>query len=272
MHFPRRAEKLTRDLDRLRRQLPRRRAPVPSTPVGLAAAVGLDLDDWQRDYLENPAHRRILNITRQAGKSTVSAVSGLHDALTYPGALILIIAPSERQSLETFRKVSTMYAALGHVVPAESERKLGLELLNGSRLEALPGSERTTRGFSAPRRIIADEAARIPDELFVAVMPMLARSGGALDLLSTPNGRQGFFYDTWTAGNCAPWEIPATAIPHRIPPAFLEEQRRVMDDRHFRQEFMCEFLDVEDQVFSGELVDAASGHEVNDTGGFSWAS
>lgn len=272
MHFPRRAEKLTRDLDRLRRQLPRRRAPVPETPVRLAEAVGLDLDNWQVEYLTSPSARRILNVTRQAGKSTAAAVSGLHDALKHPGALILIIAPSERQSLETFRKVSNMYARLGHVVPAESERKLGLELLNGSRIEALPGSEKTTRGFSAPRRIIADEAARIPDELFSAVMPMLSRSGGALDLLSTPNGRQGFFYETWTAGDWPGWEVPATAIPNRISAEFLDEQRRLMDDRHFRQEYMCQFLDVADQVFSGELIDQASGHEVNDTGGFSWAS
>ncbi len=95
---------------------------------------------------------------------------------------------------------------------------------------------------------------------------------GALDLLSTPYGRQGFFYDTWTVGDWPGWEVPATAISHRIPPAFLEEQRRVMDDRHFRQEFMCEFLDVEDQVFSGELIDQASGHDVQPTGGFEWAS
>jgi len=278
MHFPRRAERLTRDLDRLRRKafaVPRSgasRQPVPETSVKLAEVVGLDLDDWQGEYLDSPSGRRILNICRQAGKSTVAAVSGLYDALVYPGSLVLIIAPSERQSLETFRKVAGIYHRLGYVVPAHSERKLGMELLNGSRIEALPGSEKTTRGFSAPRRIIADEASRIPDELYAGVLPMLARSGGSLDLLSTPAGKAGFFYETWTAGVWASWEVPATMIPHRIPPAFLEEQRRIMDERYFRQEFLCEFLDVEDAVFSGELIERATGHDVADTGGFEWTA
>lgn len=272
MHFPRRVENLTRQLDRLRAGIPHAPGPTPKGPLELAEAVGLELDDWQRDYLLSPANRRILNCTRQAGKSTVAAVDALSDALTAPGALILIIAPSERQSLETFRKVAGFYSLLGHPIPAGSDRKLGMELLNGSRIEALPGSEKTTRGFSAPRRIIADEASRIPGELFTGVLPMLARSSGALDLLSTPAGRQGFFYDGYNAGSWPVWEVPATAIPHRIPPAFLEEQRRVMDDRIFRQEFMCEFLDVEDAVFSGELIEAAAdaGHDVEQTGGFAW--
>ena len=43
-----------------------------------------------------------------------------------------------------------------------------------------------------------------------------------------------------------------------------------MDEWHFRQEFLCAFLEVEDAVFSADLIDAATGHEVQATGGFEW--
>jgi hypothetical protein len=91
-----------------------------------------------------------------------------------------------------------------------------------------------------------------------------------LDLLSTPAGKQGFFYESWESGEWDSWEVAATSIPHRIPPSFLEEQARIMDRRHFEQEFMCQFLDVEDAVFSSELIESATGHQVGYTGGFEW--
>ena len=44
----------------------------------------------------------ILNIGRQVGKSTVIAVLALHTCLYEPGSLVIVIAPSERQSQELF--------------------------------------------------------------------------------------------------------------------------------------------------------------------------
>jgi hypothetical protein len=260
---------LRKEVAQIRARLPGRPALVPDTPVELAAAVGIELDDWQAEYLECDHPRRLLNASRQSGKSTVAALDALHDALDVPGSLILIIAPSERQSLETFRKVGEFYNRLGHSVPADSERKLGMELLNGSRIEGLPGSEKTIRGFSAPRRVIMDEASRIEDETFTAVLPMLAIGGGAMDLLSTPAGKRGFFYNASQAGEWERWTIPATEVP-RITPEFLEEQRHLMGERWFLQEFMCEFLDTDDAVFATDLIENASGYEVAATGGFEW--
>ena len=85
-------------------------------------------------------------------------------------------------------------------MPADSYRKLGMELINGSRIEALPGTEKTIRGFSGVDLLIVDEAARVADELYYAVRPMLAVSGGRLMMLSTPFGKRGVFYEEWTGG------------------------------------------------------------------------
>jgi hypothetical protein len=196
------------------------------------------------------------------GKSTMAAVVALHRALYDPGSLVLILAPAERQAKELFSKVAGLYRYLGHGVPTESNRKLGVELGSGSRIEALPGTEKTIRGFSGVDVLILDEASRVADELYHAIRPMLAVSGGSMIMLSTPYGKRGVFFDEWTEG--AAWEryeVPATDVP-RISDEFLAEERRALPDRVFRQEYMCSFEETEDQVFSYEDVEAALSDEV----------
>ena len=60
----------------------------------------------------------------------------------------------------------------------------------------LPGKEANIRGFSASIFSIIDEAARVPDELYKTLRPMLTVANGDLWLLSTPWGKQGFFMRT----------------------------------------------------------------------------
>jgi hypothetical protein len=190
------------------------------------------------------------------------SVLALHKALVAPGSLILILAPAERQAKELFSKVVLSYRTLGHVIPTASYTKLGMELSNGSRIEALPGTEKTVRGFSGVDLLIVDEAARVADELYYAVRPMLAVSGGRLLMLSTPFGKRGVFYEEWTGGSA--WErytVSAEECP-RIPPEFLEEERRTLGPWWFAQEYECKFMDTVDQVFATEVIHKAITDEV----------
>lgn len=235
---------------------------MPADRVEFARSVGIDPDAWQRDLLRSDADRTLLNCSRQSGKSTISAVLALHRALYHPGSLILCLAPSERQSKELFAKVVDSYRKLrgapqGALPAPASDRKLGMHLPNGSRIEALPGSERTIRGFSAVDTLIVDEAARVDDGLFYALRPMLAVSGGALMLLSTPYGKRGVFHKEWSDGEgWTRFEVPATEVP-RIPPAFLEAERRSMPEWWYAQEYGCEFRETEDQLFTHEMIEGA---------------
>jgi hypothetical protein len=192
----------------------------------------------------------------------MAGVVALHKALTVAGSLVLILAPAERQAKELFSKVAEAYRALGHVVPAESYRKMGAELANGSRIEALPGTEKTIRGFSGVDLLLVDEASRVADELYYAVRPMLAVSGGRLMMLTTPYGRRGVFFEEWTDGQgWERYEVPASQCP-RISEGFLEEERQVLPGRIYRQEYECSFEDTEDAVFAYEDVQAAISSEV----------
>src|SRR5215210_2723276 len=109
--------------------------PVPESAVEFARRTGLyDLDDWQEDLLLSQAPRILLNIARQGGKSTMSGVLAVHRALSTPRSLVLILAPSERQAKETFARAAALYQVPSDI-PADSYRKLGMELSNGSRIE-----------------------------------------------------------------------------------------------------------------------------------------
>ena len=41
----------------------------------------------------------------------------------------------------------------------------------------------------------------------------------------------------------------------RIKPEFLEKERRAMGDMKFRQEYLCEFVDVDGTLFDRDLIE-----------------
>lgn len=224
-------------------------------PVQLAHKIGMVPDDWQAAVMRSDHPRVLLNCARQSGKSTVCAVKGLHVAVYEPGALVLILSPSLRQSQELFRKVTAVYKSLGRPVASESENALSLTLENGSRVVALPGTESTIRGYSAARLLLVDEAARVPDDTIATVRPMLAVSGGQLICLSTPFGRRGWWYEAWENGGPS-WQrvrIPASECP-RISAAFLAEEKAALGDWFYSQEYECDFVAAGGQMFDEAMI------------------
>jgi hypothetical protein len=243
--------------------------------VAFAESLGVSLDPWQADLLRSTSDRVLLNVARQAGKSAMAALIALHRALYRPGSLVLILAPSERQAKETFSKVADHFRKLGNAIPPDSFRKLGVKLPNGSRIEALPGSEKTVRGFSGVDLLILDEASRVDDGLYYAVRPMLAVSGGALMMLSTPYGKRGVFFEEWEARDAHGWdwyEVPAVECP-RITPTFLDEERATLPEYVFRQEYECSFEETSDAVFTEEMIRGALDEDIEpltELEGLSW--
>jgi hypothetical protein len=233
-------------------------------PARWAGALGFAADPWQADVLRSNAPRLLLNCSRQSGKSTVTALLALHRAIFWPGSLVLLLSPSLRQSGELYRKVRGFLGAVGADLPKPSEESaLRLGLANGSRIVSLPGTESTVRGYSGVHLLIVDEASRVANDLYLAIRPMMAVSGGRLVALSTPFGTRGWWYESWEHGG-ADWErveIPATACP-RIAPAFLEEERRTLGQWWFEQEYLCRFLDAQSQAFTRADIDGAFTEQV----------
>ncbi len=234
-------------------------------PALIFTDAGLDPDPWQREYLRSTASQNLVLCSRQIGKSTTAAGRAWHKARYTPKSLSLIVTPSLRQSQEVFRKVGDLRAASSGVESMESEREsaLQLELANGSRIVALPGKDKTIVGYSGVSLLILDEASRIPDIVYRAVRPMLSISRGTLDVLSTPLGQRGFFFQEWdaedkrrAAGKVAQWRrwcVTADECP-RHSPDFLATERESLGEEWFLQEYYCKFLDVLGAAFPAEAV------------------
>jgi len=224
-------------------------------PVRLAARIGMDCDPWQRDVLRNPHQRELLVVHRQGGKSATASVAAVHCALYDPGALVLVVSPSQRQSQELFRTILTLYRSLGRPVPAETENALSITLENGSRVVALPADATTVRGYSKVSILIVDEAAFVPDDTMAAVRPMLAVSSGRLLAMSTPWGRRGWFHAASKSNEWRVTTVTADQCP-RITPEFLAAERKALGEHRFKQEYLCEFVDIAGMMFSSDDINA----------------
>lgn len=275
-----------RVLDRLNRDKLTATDKLWLYPHRLFDAAGMSADDWQSKLLRSAGLRIALLCSRQVGKSTAAAALALKTALTEAPALVLIVSPSERQSGELMQKVRAFYDSLyrrsqqrpGRVqtlhetrsldairdsawlsIPAKlRESALQIHLQNGSRIIGLPGCEATVRGYSSVSLLIVDEAARVKDDLYSTVRPMLAVSRGRLLALTTPFGKRGWFHREWSEGG-PEWEriaVRATECP-RIPRDFLAGEERSLGARWYRQEYECSFEETVDQVFSQSDIDAA---------------
>jgi hypothetical protein len=226
-------------------------------PAELARDCGIEPDGMQAQLLASASRRVLVNCCRQWGKSTVTALVALHEALYEAPAMVVLVSPSQPQSTELFTKIHRAWERLSGAPEARQESLTRMELSNGSRIVSLPGYEKTIRGYSDASIVIMDEAARTPDELLVAVRPMLATTSGRFFALSTPAGKRGWFYEAWTRGEG--WErisVKGTECP-RIAPSFIEEERQSFGPMRFAQEYECEFIDSETSVFSTELIEAA---------------
>jgi Terminase large subunit, T4likevirus-type, N-terminal len=255
-------------LQRIEKRISERNKPkatmVYADPLHFAThTLGFVPDEWQARVLSWTGKRLLLNCCRQSGKSTTTAVLALHRALHFPKSLILLVSPSLRQSAELFRKVLDFLGLLTIRPALTEDNKLSLQMANGSRIVSLPAKESNVRGFSGPSLIIEDESARVHDDLYLAMRPMLAISGGAHILMSTPFGRRGHFYEAWEHGGDT-WDrimVSASDCP-RITPDFLAEERRTMPALWFDSEYRCLFVDTVDQIFSSADIEAAISDDV----------
>lgn len=192
-------------------------------------------DDWQKEFLRSTSEFTLVLCSRQVGKSTSTACLAW-DAATR-GKMVLIQAPAERQAKELLRRCHEFRNADLCAPRVVRTSMTTLELVNGGRIECIPAAN-TARGYTVDLLII-EEAAFVPDDAITAVLPA-RRQDGRVVMISTPAGRQGFFYETWTAGKVERIFARSVDIPRLAEK--VEFDRRYMPALKFRQEILGEFL------------------------------
>ena len=231
---------------------------VHKFPVLFARACGIELDPWQRQVIRSTEKRIMILAARQSGKSMVCALYALWHALNHPGAVVLVLSPSLRQSSLLFKTIVGFYRdRLNRPIPADIESALTLQLSNKSTIVALPGLERTIRGFSGVSCIIFDESAMIDDDTYRAVRPMAAVSDAKVFAIGTPHGKRGWFWDSYEhSDEFVKVRITADQVP-RISKEFLASELKAMGHWWYDQEYNCVFTENEASIFRMDLIEAS---------------
>jgi phage FluMu gp28-like protein len=235
------------DVEKLRR--------LRDDPVLFAEAVM----DWhpfpyQVTLLRDNSKRIVSCWGRQCGKTTTIAVRAIHFAFARPRTTTLIVSPSLRQSIIMFDCVLELVYG-NRWLPASVVRKTRtvVELDNGSRIIALPCSVHKLRGHTADM-VVVDESAFVPEEVVVNVLnPMLATTDGVLILISTPWGRDHFFYRALIDPDFSVHKVKSCECP-LIPEEFLEKQREFMTKDDYLREYEAEFVEAARSYFGQDLI------------------
>jgi len=236
----------------------------------------MQLDKWQSDFL-NCKTDKILCTGRQVGKSTVCAIDAGQWAVDNPHSNpILIIAPTERQAYGLFDKVLGWLAVnYPKLIMKGKNRptKEKISLTNGNLIYCLPvGQSGLGVRFLTIGRLYVDEASRVPEDVWSAVLPSLLTTGANAIYLSTPFGAVGEFYRCWTNKDKAYDSFTRFSINseqvvmnREISPSwtqqqkdkaliFLEQCKSRMSRREYSQEFLGNFEQDLQRYFSEELI------------------
>ena len=194
---------------------------------------------WQDSFLRAPSGASILALTaRQVGKTTTAAWGIAHTAVFHPGSLSVIACPAQRQSAEAVRRVRDTLIKIG--TNLDSDNVYCLELENGSRVLALPGSDDSIRGLTVDGWIVADEAARLSENRIAALRPMRARRPQTrFAMLSTAWSRTDPFWMAWSSDDPSWLRLQATADQVDIfSQDYLAAERRSLGEAHFKREYL----------------------------------
>ncbi|MEM3019369.1 MAG: hypothetical protein QXO92_03865, partial [Candidatus Bathyarchaeia archaeon] len=136
---------LERELQSLERlEETKGRAKIPPDPIDFAREVlKFQPTNYQEAFLRDPSKRILLCWSRQSGKTTTIAAKAIWYALTHPGTLTLIVAPSLRQSMILSDRIQDFLARLSPELRRAwiaKQQRTQILFRNQSRIIALPNS------------------------------------------------------------------------------------------------------------------------------------
>jgi hypothetical protein len=154
-------------------------------------------------------------------------------------ARVVVGHPAQRQSAEAVRRIRDILLKLG--AKLVNDNVYALELDTGSCVLALPGSDDSIRGLTVDAWIVADEAARLSEDIIAALRPMRARRLQArLAMLLTAWSRTDPFWTAWASDDPTLIRLKATVDmdPTLFPADYLAQERKALGEYAFKREYL----------------------------------
>lgn len=198
---------------------------------------------------------RIATCGRRFGKTYLAINELVKQALTHSNWMTWWVAPTYNQSRIAYRIITANFD--GVILNKRESPSMEIQWLNGS-ITQFKSSERgdTLRGEGV-HFLVVDEAQDVRDEdWYASLRPTISDKPGSALIIGTPKRIGHWFHTMFTRGRDPNWpdyesfNLKTSDNPI-IAPEEIEEARRSLPERIFRQEYLAEFVEGESAVFRG---------------------
>lgn len=225
----------------------------------------------QQDILESPARFRMVACGRRYGKTTTCAKEARDDCIENgDGYLVWWVAPTYQQAkigLRTLRQETP-----DDLIADVNRSELRVEFVTGSIVEFKSADQPDNLRGEGVDKLIVDEAPEVSQYAYEnALRPTLTDTEESrMIAIGTPKGR-GWFYRLWERGNSPDWpeyesfRAPTSDNPF-INQSDVQEAKRELPERVYRQEYEAEFIDETGGVFT-DVDQCVEAYDYTDTNG-----
>ncbi len=238
-------------------------------PQIFASSMDIDLREFQREVMLCRSKRKVIRITRQAGKTWSMALSALYYAFTHAKARVLIVAPFDSQTMKLFDTIS-LFVDGSDIISSNvltrgtsgrnyTKDPYSMRFRNGSNISGFAvGQKKGTnaRGSSADL-IVIDEMDYMNKEALVAIMAIMAGNPDTKILAaSTPSGIRSDFYDACNSPNYKEFHYSYQELSNYS--ADMDaEFKRTLTKEDYEREILAEFTLHESGVFPDRFIDSS---------------
>ena len=153
------------------------------------AALNLTLTAWQETVFKDPCRFKVVAAGRRTGKSYLSAVSLIVNALNGKDGKVFYVAPTQGMARDILWDL--LFDLAGDIIEASNVNNLTITLA-GNNTIYLKGADRpdTLRGVSL-KYLVLDEAAFMKPDVWESILrPALSDKKGSALFIGTPEGKE----------------------------------------------------------------------------------
>lgn len=224
-------------------------------------SLNFQLLKWQQEVFKSNKRFKVVAAGRRCGKSRLSAVTLLIEALNCPeGSHVMYVAPTLGQARTI---IWDLLHELGRpVIKSSHVNNLEISLINGRKI-LIRGADNpdSLRGVSLTY-LVLDECAFVKEDVWQKILrAALSDKKGRALFISTPSGRN-WFYDVYKLGlseedeEWKAWHF-TTQDNETIDPKEIEAAKRTLSSFAFKQEYLSSFDNAGADVFKQEWFKTA---------------
>ena len=213
----------------------------------------MPLSPGQRQVADSDARFRTIIAGRRWGKTYLS-IRELARFARWPQSHCFYVAPSYRMAKQIVWDPLKYRLMDLNWVSKINESDLTITLVNDSKISLRGADNRDSLRGMGLNFIVLDEFAYMDERVWTEVLrPTLSDKNGHAMFISTPTGKSNWAYDLFhmprtDAHNWAAWQFTSLS-GGRISEEEIEQARRDLDERTFRQEYEATFEEYAGRIY-----------------------